>query len=134
MKPRYPPTALSLLRLWLIGVSCGDKKIKKDKDGIPPLDLCENPDILRSLSQAENRPGLVVGFAAETNDVIEHAKAKLAKKGCDWIVANDVASDVMGGDHNEMNLVTKDGETVWPRQTKKGAARQLALKIAEALS
>lgn len=114
--------------------TCGDKKIKKDKDGIPPLKLTENPDILRRLSTAKNRPGLVVGFAAETNDVIAHAKAKLVKKGCDWIVANDVSGDVMGGDHNEMILVTPKGETVWPRQTKAGAARQLALKIAEALS
>lgn len=113
---------------------CGDQKIKKDKDGIPPLSLQENPDILRSLSAAKNRPGLVIGFAAETNDVIEHARAKLAKKGCDWIVANDVSGDVMGGDYNEMILVTPKGETTWPRQSKSGAARQLALKIAEVLS
>ncbi len=115
-------------------ISCGDKKIKKDKDGIPPLELCENPDILQTLSQAKNRPGLVVGFAAETNDVIKHAKAKLSKKGCDWIVANDVSGDVMGGDYNEMILVTRGSEITWPRQSKTGAARQLALKIAEALS
>lgn len=111
----------------------GDKKIKKDKDGIPPMTLEENPDILKTLSNAKNRPHLVVGFAAETNDVVKHAQAKLTKKGCDWIVANDVSGDVMGGDHNEMILVTKDGTDTWPRQTKIGAARQLAMKIAQAL-
>jgi len=114
--------------------ACEDKKIKKDKDGIPPLNLMENPDILRTLSTAKNRPQLVVGFAAETNNVIAHAKAKLAKKGCDWIIANDVSGDVMGGDHNEMILVMPEGETTWPRQSKAGAARQLALKIAEAFT
>ena len=112
----------------------GNKKIKKDKDGIPPLTLEENPDILKTLSNAKNRPHLVVGFAAETNDVIEHAQAKLKKKKCDWIVANDVSGDVMGGDHNEMILVTKGGADAWPRQTKAGAAQQLALKIAQELS
>ena len=112
----------------------GNKKIKKDKDGIPPLTLEENPDILKTLSRAKNRPQLVVGFAAETNDVIEHAKAKLKKKKCDWIVANDVSGDVMGGDHNAMILVTQDGADAWPRQTKAGAAQQLALKIAQELS
>ena len=111
----------------------GDKKIKKDKDGIPPMTLEENPDILKTLSNAKKRPKLVVGFAAETNDVVKHAQAKLSKKGCDWIVANDVSGDVMGGDHNEMILVTKDGTDTWPRQTKTGAARQLAMKIAQAL-
>ena len=113
---------------------CGDKKIKKDKDGIPPMILEENPDILKTISNAKNRPGLVVGFAAETNDVIEHAQAKLKKKKCNWIVANDVSGDVMGGDHNEMILVTPDDVIRWPRQTKPSAARQLARKIAEALS
>ena len=112
----------------------GNKKIKKDKDGIPPLTLEENPDILKTLSSAKNRPQLVVGFAAETNDVIEHAQAKLKKKKCDWIVANDVSGDVMGGDHNAMILVTQDGADAWPRQTKAGAAQQLALKIAQELS
>ena len=114
--------------------NCGDKKIKKDKGELPPLELRENPDILKTISAAKNRPGLVVGFAAETNDVIVHAQAKLLKKKCDWIVANDVSGDVMGGDHNEMTLVTKDGVKNWPRQTKQNAARQLALKIAETLS
>ncbi|MEP6343587.1 MAG: bifunctional phosphopantothenoylcysteine decarboxylase/phosphopantothenate--cysteine ligase CoaBC [Maricaulaceae bacterium] len=114
--------------------ACGDKKIKKDKDGIPPMILEENPDILKTISNANNRPELVVGFAAETNDVIEHAQSKLKKKKCNWIVANDVSGDVMGGDYNEMILVTPDDVTRWPRQTKPSAARQLALKIAEALS
>ena len=117
----------------------GDKKIKKDKDGIPPLKLTENPDILKTLCGHKKRPNLVVGFAAETNDVIKHAKAKLAKKGCDWIIANDVSGkglggDVMGGDHNQMILVSQAGADAWPRQTKTAAARALALKIAQHFS
>ena len=108
----------------------GKTKIKKDKDGLPDLKLAENPDILAALSSGRNRPELVIGFAAETHDVISHAKAKLARKKCDWIIANDVSGDVMGGDHNAMILVTKDGEESWPRQSKDLAAQQLAGKIA----
>ncbi len=111
-----------------------DVKIKKGKDGIPALKLVENPDILASVSKGKNRPKLVVGFAAETNDVTEHARAKLTKKGCDWIVANDVSGDVMGGDHNSMIVVTEKGEDVFPRLTKADAARRLAEKIAEHFS
>lgn len=113
--------------------SAASCKIKKDKSGIPPLNLVENPDILATLSKAKNRPGLVVGFAAETTNIVDHARAKLSKKGCDWIVANDVSGDVMGGDHNSMILVTPDGEENWPRETKTEAAQRLARRIAEAL-
>lgn len=109
----------------------GAKKIKKDGTRIPPLKLEENPDILKTLCAAKNRPDLVVGFAAETNDVIQHATAKRLRKGCDWIVANDVSGDVMGGDHNSMIIVADDGADTWPKLTKEAAARRLAAKIAE---
>jgi phosphopantothenoylcysteine decarboxylase/phosphopantothenate--cysteine ligase len=111
--------------------SCGDKKIKKNGDAPAPLELEENPDILKTLSTAKNRPNLVVGFAAETNDVIKHATAKRLRKTCDWIVANDVSGDVMGGDHNKMILVTDEGADEWPRLTKADSAKRLAAKIAE---
>ena len=116
--------------------SCGDKKIKKNGDAPAPLKLEENPDILKTLSTAKKRPKLVVGFAAETNDVIEHATAKRLRKTCDWIVANDVSGDgpagnVMGGDHNKMILVTDNGADEWPRLSKQDSARRLAAKIAE---
>ena len=111
-----------------------DKKIKKNGDAIPPLKLEENPDILKTLCASKKRPKLVVGFAAETNDVIDHARAKLAKKGCDWIIANDVSGDVMGGDHNSMILVSETEADSWPRLTKADASRRLAKKIADHLS
>jgi len=114
-------------------VDCAGKKIKKDGKSIPPLRLEENPDILKTLCASKKRPKLVVGFAAETNDLIKHAKAKLSKKGCDWIIANDVSGDVMGGDHNSMILVTETQTDEWPRLSKANAARRLALKIAEKL-
>ena len=108
-----------------------DKKIKKDGTKIPPLKLEENPDILKTLCASKKRPELVVGFAAETNDVIKHAAAKRLRKGCDWIVANDVSGDVMGGDHNSIILVTETNTDSWPRLSKADAARKLAHKIAE---
>ena len=114
--------------------NAGDKKIKKDKDGLPKLALVENPDILKTLSNAKNRPDLVIGFAAETNDVIDHAKAKLARKGCDWIIANDVSGDVMGGDENAMIIVRPADIKKWPRQSKEDAAKALASLIAEHVS
>ena len=107
-----------------------NKKIKKGKDGLPELKLAENPDILDTLSRAKDRPSFVVGFAAETDDVVTHAKAKLAKKQCDMIIANDVSGDVMGGDYNTMIIVTASGEEIWPRMSKPAAARKLALTIA----
>ena len=110
-------------------------KLKKGKDGPPTLTLVENPDILATLSASgPARPKLVVGFAAETDNVEGNAKAKLARKGCDWIVANDVADAwVMGGDENAVLLVTKSGVDRWERAAKTDVARRLALKIAEAL-
>ena len=111
----------------------GDKKVKKAAGGLDALELTENPDILKTLCAAKNRPGLVIGFAAETNDVINHAQAKLKRKGCDWIIANDVSGDVMGGDNNTMILVTPDDTFPWPKMSKAAGADKLAAKIAETL-
>ena len=116
-----------------------DKKIKKGESGISALKLVENPDILSTITEHKKRPDLVIGFAAETNDIKKHAKAKLAKKGCDWIIANDVsgnglAGHVMGGDKNAMIWVTSDTTEDWPLMSKAQAAQMLARKIAEALT
>ena len=107
------------------------KKIKKDGTKIPPLELTENPDILKSLASHKNRPELVIGFAAETNDVVAHAQAKLTKKKCDWIIANDVSGDVMGGDNNTMILVTDGKVEPWPLMSKQKSAEKLATRIAK---
>lgn len=114
------------------------QKIKKDGGAPPKLDLVENPDILASLSaRNENRPALVVGFAAETENVVEHARAKRARKGCDWIVANDVSltsgisGGVMGGNDNRVSLVTADGVEDWPVVPKAEVAERLARRIAQ---
>ena len=111
-------------------------KLKKAPGAGPPeLRLVETPDILARLSApGPRRPRLVVGFAAETDTVLEHARAKLARKGCDWIVANDVSGDVMGGEDNAVTLVTRDGEAPWPRLPKAEVARRLAARIADALA
>jgi phosphopantothenoylcysteine decarboxylase/phosphopantothenate--cysteine ligase len=114
-----------------------DLKIKKDKTGAPPpLKLAENPDILAALSKpGKNRPQLVIGFAAETNDVEAHARAKLAKKGCDWIIANDVSGDVMGGAENQVMLIAQNNTAeAWPRLPKDQVAHKIAERVADALS
>jgi phosphopantothenoylcysteine decarboxylase/phosphopantothenate--cysteine ligase len=112
-----------------------DEKIKKDKAGIPAISLVENPDILATLAKpGKKRPKLVIGFAAETENVEEHARAKIAKKGCDWIVANDVSGDVMGGAENQVLLITRDSAEPWPRMAKEAVARKLAVEIAKALA
>lgn len=111
-------------------------KVKKDGTGkAPALQFAENPDILATISRATDRPALVVGFAAETDDVMANAMAKRARKGCDWIVANDVshATGIMGGTENEVTLITAQGADVWPRMTKEQVARQLAARIAATL-
>ena len=116
--------------------SASDQKIKKTKDGLPELSFAENPDILRTVSHLKkNRPELVVGFAAETNDVLENAMAKRERKGCDWIVANDVSPEtgIMGGSENDVTLITDDGADNWPRMSKEEVAHQLADKIANTL-
>lgn len=108
-------------------------KIKKTKDGLPTLEFAENPDILAEVSQmTKGRPPLVVGFAAETDDVIANATAKRARKGCDWIVANDVspATGIMGGSENAVTLISEGGSEAWPRMGKDAVARQLADRIA----
>jgi phosphopantothenoylcysteine decarboxylase/phosphopantothenate--cysteine ligase len=113
-----------------------NQKIKKAAGGLPSLNLIENPDILHTLSTLKTkRPGLVIGFAAETEKVIEHAQAKRQRKGCDWIVANDVspATGVMGGDENTVHLVTASGVENWPLMKKKDVATRLVQKIAEHL-
>ena len=112
------------------------EKIKKSASSAPQtLTLIENPDLLAILSApGPSRPRLVIGFAAETDHVLEHAKAKLARKGCDWIVANDVSGDVMGGADNAVSIVTDCGVDSWPRQPKAEVARKLAQRIAEALT
>ncbi|MHA3914067.1 bifunctional phosphopantothenoylcysteine decarboxylase/phosphopantothenate--cysteine ligase CoaBC [Halovulum sp. GXIMD14793] len=114
-----------------------DQKIKKDAGGLPKLEFSENPDILAGLSQhADKRPALVIGFAAETDTVVAHATAKRQRKGCDWILANDVSAEtgIMGGTENAVTLITEQGAEPWPRMSKDQTARQLAARIAEALS
>ena len=110
-----------------------DQKLKKQAGVVPALRLSENPDILAMLAASPRRPGLVVGFAAETEQVIEHATAKRTRKGADWIVANDVSGDVMGGEANTVHLVTADGVEHWERLPKNEVARRLADRIADAL-
>lgn len=116
--------------------NAGSQKMKKDASGkAPALQFSENPDILATISRDAARPRLVVGFAAETEKVVEHATAKRQRKGCDWIVANDVSpgTGIMGGTENAITLITPDGAENWPRMTKDDVARRLADRIAEAL-
>ena len=110
-----------------------NQKIKKSAAGLPALKLIENPDILQALSTRKAaRPGLVVGFAAETENVVAHAQAKRVKKGCDWIVANDVSpsTGVMGGDLNTIHLITAASAEAWPQLAKTEVATRLAQRIA----
>ncbi len=107
------------------------EKLKKEA-GPPALSWHRNPDILAGLAASPRRPGLLVGFAAETGRAVEHAQDKLSRKKCDWILANDVSVDPMGGDHNRLHLVTPDGVESWDRMTKDEAAARLAERIAQA--
>jgi phosphopantothenoylcysteine decarboxylase/phosphopantothenate--cysteine ligase len=118
----------------------GEQKLKKTAAGMPPLQLVENPDILATISKLpDRRPALVIGFAAETENLIDNAKAKLARKGCDWIVANDVspATGIMGGDRNTVHLLTRDANGInvdsWPVMTKQQVATALVARIANTL-
>ena len=117
--------------------SASDKKIKKTKSSkLPVLEFAENPDILRTVSNiGKSRPQLVVGFAAETDDVLENATTKRKRKGCDWIVANDVSPEtgIMGGAENDVTLITADDAENWPRMSKDAVAQKLAEKIAVTL-
>lgn len=114
-----------------------NSKIKKTESGaLPALQFTENPDILKTIANwGKNRPRLVVGFAAETDDVVKHASEKRLRKGCDWIVANDVRPEtgIMGGDENAVTLITAAGAETWPRAAKAEVAKQLAARIADAL-
>jgi len=118
--------------------NAGEQKIKKQAgQSTPALTLVENPDILSTVAHlASKRPGLVIGFAAETENVAANARAKLARKGCDWIVANDVSpqTGIMGGDSNTVQLVTADGIEAWPPQSKADVARTLIARIADKLN
>ena len=118
-------------------VEGSDHKIKKVNGAVPVLALVENPDILAQVAGlGAGRPRLVVGFAAETDDVLAHASAKRIRKGCDWIVANDVSpgTGIMGGAENAVTLITPDGAEPWPRMAKTEVARRLAARIAAALA
>ena len=118
--------------------NAAQQKMKKDGSGLPPaLQFAENPDILATISKlTKDRPRLVVGFAAETEKVVDHATAKRLRKGCDWIVANDVSPEtgIMGGDENAVTLITDQGAESWPRTGKDMVARRLAERIAGALA
>lgn len=115
--------------------SAPNQKLKKNNGAAPLLTLTENPDILSRLSHASRRPALVIGFAAETENVVAHAREKRARKGCDWIVANDVspATGIMGGDNNRVHLVTADATEDWPLLDKSEVGRRLAARIADTL-
>ena len=119
---------------WRVENSSGSK-IKKQNGALPELSLSENPDILAHVAQlgTDTRPPLVIGFAAETDDVIENATAKRARKGCDWIVANDVSPEtgIMGGSENQVILVTEQGADQWPRLSKGDVAAKLADRITD---
>src|SRR6202043_3191636 len=121
-------------------VNEGEQQLKKTSAGMPPLQLIENPDILATIAKLQDgRPRLVIGFAAETENLIDNAKAKLERKGCDWIVANDVspATGIMGGDRNTVHLLTRDsggiGVESWPAMTKEQVAATLVARVAKAL-
>jgi phosphopantothenoylcysteine decarboxylase/phosphopantothenate--cysteine ligase len=115
-----------------------EHKIKKERGGLTNIPLAENPDILKAVAQMKaGRPALVIGFAAETDDIIAHAEAKRLRKGCDWIIANDVSAGAhcaMGGDLNAVTILSDGGEEIWPEVTKDEVARRLARRIAGALS
>ena len=116
---------------WRVATEASQKMKKEPGAGAPVLSMALNPDILATLSRHAARPRLVVGFAAETEQVVGHAQAKLARKGCDWVIANDVSGDVMGGLENRVHLVTAQGVEDWPRLPKQEVASRIAARIAE---
>ena len=119
---------------WRTDTAAG-QKLKKDGSGKPaPLTLVENPDILATLGRHAQRPRLLIGFAAETDKLTEYAQAKLQRKGADWIVANDVSGDVMGGDSNSVHIVTAAGVESWDRLPKDAVATRIIEKVAHALA
>jgi phosphopantothenoylcysteine decarboxylase/phosphopantothenate--cysteine ligase len=121
---------------WYVA-NAGESKIKKDVNGFPTLEFAENPDILATVSKmTSGRPKLVIGFAAETDNVIANATAKRKRKGCDWILANDVSpsTGIMGGSQNDVTLIMENGSEDWPRMSKDAVAVKLAAKLVEALA
>jgi phosphopantothenoylcysteine decarboxylase/phosphopantothenate--cysteine ligase len=120
---------------WRPEVAANNKIKKRDAQGAPSVKLVANPDILASVSRGAKRPSLVIGFAAETENVIAHAKEKLARKGCDWIVANDVspATGIMGGDKNTVHLITAATTESWPELDKGEVGRRLVARVAQSL-
>lgn len=121
---------------WYVA-NAGESKIKKDGNGLPTLEFAENPDILATVSKmTSGRPKLVIGFAAETDNVIANATAKRKRKGCDWILANDVSpsTGIMGGSQNDVTLIMENGSEDWPRMSKDAVAVKLAAKLVEALA
>ncbi|MCX8134959.1 MAG: bifunctional phosphopantothenoylcysteine decarboxylase/phosphopantothenate--cysteine ligase CoaBC [Roseococcus sp.] len=118
---------------WRVAEEAGQKLKKAPGAAAPTLAMALNPDILAALSRHERRPRLVIGFAAETERVLEHAREKLVRKGCDWILANDVSGDVMGGEENAVHLVTREGVEEWPRMAKAQVAERLVARIAAAV-
>ena len=121
---------------WYVA-NAGESKIKKDVNGFPTLEFAENPDILATVSKmTSGRPKLVIGFAAETDNVIANATAKRKRKGCDWILANDVSpsTGIMGGSQNDVTLIMENGSEDWPRMSKDAVAVKLAVKLVEALA
>jgi len=121
---------------WRVANTSKGKIKKQSGAAAPSLDLVPNPDILATIAGTGSaRPRLVVGFAAETDDLMSNAKDKLRRKNADWIVANDVSSDtgIMGGEENEIHLITAAGVEDWPRMEKHEVAKRLAARIAEAL-
>ena len=119
---------------WRVDNQAGEKIKKNDSGAIPALNFVENPDILKGVgTRKKGRPDLVIGFAAETENLVEHARAKLAKKGADWIVANDVSpeNNVFGGDQNSVVLISKSTEETWPKASKEDVAERLLDKIIE---
>ena len=119
---------------WRVAREAGQKMKKEPGAGAPTLEMALNPDILAILSRHARRPPLVVGFAAETEQVVAHAQAKLLRKGCDWVVANDVSGDVMGGAENAVHIVTAEGVEEWPRLPKEEVAARLAARVASWLA
>ena len=119
---------------WRVETRAAHKRKKDGSGQIAPLELVENPDILATLGHSTRRLRLLIGFAAETEQVIDHARAKLARKGADWIVANDVSGDVMGGTHNTVHIVSADGVDSLPRMPKDAVAAALIGKIVDALA
>ncbi len=119
---------------WRVADTAAHKRKKDGSGQIAPIALIENPDILAGLGHGAARPRLLIGFAAETCDVIAHARAKLARKGADWIIANDVSGDVMGGADNTVHIVSAAGVESLPRMAKTDVATALIRKIADAFA